>query len=132
MDSDAAELQRLQGNLIRLGTVAEVDLATARCRVRSGEVLTDLLPWWVPRAGDTIEWSSPTVGEQGLLLCAGGETNGGLFLRGIYSTAFAAPSSSADKHLVRFVDGAVMEYDTAAHALKSTLPAGGTFEVTAD
>lgn len=128
----ASELQRQLGNVIRLGTVAEVDLAMARCRVDTGEVRTDFVPWFVPRAGDTIEWSAPVAGEQGVLLCPGGDTNGAVFLRGVYSDAFAAPASEANKHLVRFADGALVEYDHGAHALKATLPSGGTAEITAD
>lgn len=131
MDS-VSELQRQLGNAIRLGTVAEVDLGAARCRVDTGEVKTDFVPWFVPRAGQTIEWSAPVVGEQGVLLCPGGDTNGAIFLRGIYSDAFPAPASAAAQHLVRFQDGALVQYDHEAHALKATLPSGGTFEVTAD
>ncbi|KRA15358.1 phage baseplate assembly protein V [Lysobacter sp. Root604] len=131
MDS-VSELQRQLGNAIRLGTVAEVDLVLARCRIDTGEVKTDFLPWFVPRAGETIEWSAPTVGEQGVLLCPGGDTNGAVFLRGIYSDAFAAPANAAGQHLVRFRDGALIQYDDESHALAATLPSGGTAEITAD
>jgi len=127
-----SELQRQLGNAIRLGTIAQVDLAAARCRVDTGEVKTDFVPWFVPRAGDTIEWSAPVVGEQGVLLCPGGDTHGAVFLRGVYSDAFPAPSSEASKHLVRYRDGALIQYDDDAHALTATLPGGGTVEVTAD
>lgn len=127
-----SELQRLQSNQIRLGTVAEVDLAAARCRIDSGDIRTDFVPWFVPRAGETLEWSAPSVGEQGLLLCEGGDTNSAIFLRGVYSDAFPAPDSTSTRHLVQYQDGAVVEYDHAAHALKATLPGGGTAEITAD
>ena len=90
------------------------------------------MPWFVPRAGDTIEWSAPVAGEQGVLLCPGGDTIGAVFLRGVYSDAFPAPASEAAKHLVRIPDGAMVEYDHGAHALKATLPGGGTAEITAD
>jgi len=128
----AAENQRQIGNVIRLGTVAEMDLAAARCRVDTGEVRTDWLPWFVPRAGDTIEWSAPSVGEQGVLLSPGGDTHGAVFLRGLYSDAFPAPADGQATHLVRFADGAVVTYDTQAHALQAVLPAGATAQITAD
>ncbi len=70
------DLRRLLSNVLRFGTVAEVDLARARCRVQSGELLTDFVPWLVPRAGETIEWSAPSVGEQVILLSPGGDTHG--------------------------------------------------------
>ncbi|WP_296811303.1 hypothetical protein, partial [Thiocapsa sp.] len=39
--------------------------------------------------------------------------------------------TSPDLHRTIYADGAVIEYDRAAHALKATLPGGGTAEVTA-
>ena len=129
---DPNELQRLLVNMIRLGTVAELDTAAARCRIQTGEILTDFVPWIVPRAGTTIEWSAPAIGEQVLLISLGGDTHGAVALRGVYSDSFAAPESSAARHLVQYQDGAVIEYDHDAHALKATLPAGGTAEITAD
>ena len=38
-------------NLIRTGTVAEVDLETAICRVNTGDNVTDWLHWLTSRAG---------------------------------------------------------------------------------
>lgn len=131
MDS-VCELQRLLGNVLRLGTIAEVDLAGARCRVSSGEILSDFVPWFAPRVGSTLEWSAPVVGEQVMLLCPTGDINGAVLLRGLYSDAFPAPDNSDTRHLVKHADGAVVEYDHAAHALKATLPAGGTAQITAD
>ncbi|WMR36092.1 phage baseplate assembly protein V, partial [Metapseudomonas otitidis] len=43
--NDFATLARLLENLIRLGTIAEVDHAAARVRVQSGQLLTGWLPW---------------------------------------------------------------------------------------
>ena len=54
------ELLRLIHNLIRLGTIAEVDHARARVRVQSGELLTNWLPWIEARAGTTRDWDPPT------------------------------------------------------------------------
>jgi phage baseplate assembly protein V len=127
-----AEAQRLLSSVIRFGTVAELDLAAARCRIDTGEIRTDFVPWFVPRAGTCIEWSAPVIGEQVMLISPGGDTHGAVALRGVYSDAFPAPESSESRHLTRFADGAVIEYDHAAHALKATLPSGGTAEITAD
>lgn len=131
MDS-TSELQRQLGTLIRFGTIAQLDLAAARCRVRTGEMLSDFVPWFVPRVGSTIEWSAPVRGEQVLLLCPGGDMHGAVALRGLYSDVFPAPDSSDTRHLTRFADGAVIAYDHGAHALKALLPGGGTAEITAE
>ena len=49
----SAELTRRIDNLIRFGIIAEVDHATARARVKSGQILTDFLPLVTLRAGTT-------------------------------------------------------------------------------
>ena len=123
-------LRRLE-NLLRPGTVHVVDHAAARIRVASGDLLTDWLPWFERRAGTTRSWSPPTIGEQCLLLCPGGEMAAGLVLVGLYSDGHPAPVDGPDLHHAVFSDGAVIEYDQAAHALSATLPAGATVSITA-
>ena len=127
-----AEQHRQLNNAIRVGTVHAVDTAVALCRVQSGEILSDWIPWFVPRAGDVIEWSAPCAGEQVVMLCQGGDTVGAIALRGIYSNQFAAPSAEAGTHLVRYADGTVTAYNQDAHALDVTLADGGTVSITAD
>lgn len=53
-------------------------------------------------------------------------------LRGLYSDQFAAPATSDTLHMLRFADGAQLQYDTDTHALQATLPGGGTATITAD
>lgn len=120
--------------LIRLATVASVDLAAARCTLRladgdDGE--TGPLPWLESRMGATRVWSPPTVGEQVLLLCAGGELGAGVILRGLFCDAFPPPGDSLTE-LILFGDGARLSYDPQAHALAFTLPAGATMAIEAD
>ena len=130
--ADPADTSRAQSNLIRLGTIAEVDTTAKRCRVSCGDIQTDWLPWFVPYAGNRIAWSAPSVDEQVVVLSADGETVGGVVLRGLYSDQFDPPDTAANKHYHCFVDGAVIEYDDAAHALKATLPGDGTAAITAE
>lgn len=131
MGSDMENLRR-QSNMVRIGTVDSVDAAAGTCRVKSGDLTTTDIHWIVPGAGSFIVWSAPRVGEQGLLICPEGEPEGAIFLRGLYSSQFPAPRDREDTVLVRFADGAEIEYDEAAHALSATLPAGGTAALTAD
>ncbi len=128
---DTARSQQIN-NLLRDGVVTEVDHARARCRVRTGEVHTDFIPWLAAAAGALIVWAPPGVGEQVLVLCGDGDLANAVALRGLYSEAFEAPSDSANVTLLRFADGALITYDSAAHALAAVLPAGGTVAITAD
>lgn len=108
---DIAHLSRLVENLIRVGTVAAVDHAAARCRVASGELLTEWLPWLEHRAGATLTWDPPTIGEQVIILSPSGEPAGGIVLTGIFCTAHPAPSASASEHVIDYPDGARISYD---------------------
>lgn len=121
-------LRRLE-NLLRPGTVQAVDHGGARLRVQSGDILTDWLPWFERRAGTSRTWFPPTVGEQCLLLCPGGELAAGMVLVGLYSDDIPSPSDSPDLHRVAYPDGACIEYDYQAHALVAELPAGGTASI---
>ncbi|PZE09703.1 phage baseplate assembly protein V [Pseudomonas sp. 57B-090624] len=124
-----ATLSRLIENLIRLGTVAEVDLATARVRIQSGRLLTGWLPWLALRAGEDRVWNPPTEGEQVLVLSPSGQTANGVVLCGLFSDAIPANGETAALHRTTYRDGAVIEYDSAAHHLRAILPGGGSTEL---
>ena len=130
MNADLSDLLRLLQNLIRLGTIAEVK--GAKARVRLGPTLTtEWLNWATRRAGSTRTWSAPTVGEQVIVFSPGGDLTRGIIVPALYSQAFDAPESSDSIHTTHYPDGAVVQYDHAAHALTATLP-GGTATITAD
>ncbi|MDP2128187.1 MAG: phage baseplate assembly protein V [Pseudohongiella sp.] len=123
------ELLRLIHNLIRLGTIDQVDHETARVRVKSGGNLTGWLQWISIRAGTTRDWSPPTEGEQVIVFSPGGDLAGGIALTGLNSNTHPAPSSDPDVWLREFPDGAVVQYNHETHALTLTLPAESTVEV---
>lgn len=112
------ETLRLLRNLIRIGTVTDVDLDAGKCRVLTGENHTDWLQWLTARAGKSRTWFAPSVGEQVLIFSLGGELNAAFVLTGIFSDHFPAPSASADALHITFADGAVIEYEPQTGALK--------------
>ena len=120
MQDHYVDLGRRIANLIRFGTIAEVDTAGARVRVTTGGILTQWIPWMAARAGSTAEWNPPTVGEQVLLLSPSGEPAAGVALVGLYTEARPAPSSSPDEHVTAYPDGAVIKYNHAASVLEVT------------
>lgn len=117
--------------LIRIGTIATVDLAAATCTVELGDLVTGPIRWMESRAGATRSWSPPSVGEQLLLLCPYGELAGAIALRGIVSDQFPPAGSSLEEVLL-FADGARIAYDPESHTLTATLPGGSTVNVIAD
>jgi phage baseplate assembly protein V len=131
MVEELSELHRLIENLVRKGTIAEVDLDAARCRVQSGNLTTTWLQYFVSRAGNVRKWAPPSVGEQCLIFSPGGDLCAGCVLVGLNSDANPAPDTSADIDSTTYPDGAVISYDHAASKLTATLPAGGEAEITA-
>lgn len=114
----SAELQRKLDNIIRFGVIAEVNHATARARVKSGDILTEFLPFVTFRAGTTKTWSPPTVGEQCVMLSVSGEFTTACILVGLYTQN--SPSHSADEHVIEFADGAKITYNQSNGALVVT------------
>lgn len=115
-----ATLSRMIENLIRIGKIEEIDLSGKCCRVRTGKLLTNWLPWITARAGTTRTWNPPTVGEQVLVFSPSGELGGGVVLTGLFSTMHPAPSDSAAEHITDYPDGARISYNHATHALTAT------------
>lgn len=124
------DIQRLVGDIVRLGTIASVDHGSARCTVAVGDLTTGGIPWLTHRAGATACWSPPTIGEQVMLICPEGDTAAGVALRGIYSNANPAPAAAAELELIRFSDGSTASYDAAAHHLEMALADGATARLT--
>lgn len=117
MKPDITEIYRLLTNIIRTGTILEVDLTRGLCRVQTGELQTTWLNWLTTRAGRSRTWWAPSVDEQVLLLSIGGDLTTAFVLPGIFSDDHPAPSASADALHITFPDGAIIEYDPQTSAL---------------
>lgn len=117
MNAQLSEILRLLNNMIRTGTILEVNLQDGLCRVQTGELQTTWLNWLTPRAGRSRTWWAPSVGEQVLLLSIGGDLTTAFVLPAIYSDEHPAPSASADALHITFPDGAVIEYEPETSAL---------------
>lgn len=126
---DANESQRQFLNGCRKGTVLAVE--GALCRVASGDISTNWIQWFALFAGDTSDWLAPSIGEGVMLLCPSGDPSQGIALRGFYSEDFPPPSTDPNRHVRKYRDGALVEYDFAAHSLTANLPAGATVLIVA-
>ena len=124
-----AELRRRLDNLIRPGTVYAVDPASVRCRIKSGELLTDWLPYFVRRAGSRRDSDHPTLNEQAAVFSPSGELGAGFVLIGLNSDAFPSPNTDPNLHSSHFADGTWFGYDQGEHRMRFV---NGPTEISAD
>ncbi|MCU5773070.1 phage baseplate assembly protein V [Erwiniaceae bacterium BAC15a-03b] len=113
MNAQLNELLRLITNLIRTGTVTEVDRDNWLCRVKTGELETNWINWLTMRAGRSRTWWKPSVGEQVVLLSIGGNLETAFALPAIYSDDNPPPSLSEDASVTEYPDGGWFEYEPA-------------------
>ncbi|MEY2643669.1 MAG: hypothetical protein RLZZ611_318 [Cyanobacteriota bacterium] len=122
--AESTDHARRLSNVARYGTVQEADYtgATAgfpaiRVQLQEGEILTDWMPWFTPRAGNDRVWDPPEVGEVVMVLAPSGELGAGVAIPGLFSNGNANGDRSGLQRRT-FQDGTVVEYDRQAHKLK--------------
>ncbi|MCL7930436.1 phage baseplate assembly protein V [Halomonas llamarensis] len=125
----AAEMLRLIHNIIRLGTIAEVDHERARVRVKTGDITTGWLRWLEGRAGTTRDWDPPTVDEQVIVFSPGGDMHAAIVVTGLYRTAHPAPSADPDLQRRIYPDGTQQQHNHAESHWHLRVPAGGKIEL---
>ncbi|KHT40185.1 phage baseplate assembly protein V [Pectobacterium brasiliense] len=107
----ANEFDRLLHNLIRIGTVIDVDHVRHLARVETGGNKTDWIRWGVARAGDAQTWWPLSIGEQVVMVAPGGDLATAVIVLSLYSSQHSAPSASPKVHATVYPDGASETYD---------------------
>lgn len=113
MNAQLTEIMRLITNLIRTGTVIDVDRKNWLCRVKTGDLETNWINWLTCRAGKSRTWWKPSVGEQVVLLSMGGNLETAFALPAVYSNQYPPPSDSEDGSVTEYDDGGWFEYEPA-------------------
>lgn len=107
-DYHLAELERRLANVVRVGTIHEVN-EDGTVRVKIGvdpdgkPVLTPPLPW-TERAGVIKTWSPPGKGEQVRVVSPSGDIGQGWIDTGGFSTANPSPSTDREAHVMTIGD----------------------------
>ena len=117
---EIVDLLRLLENVVRTGTVTEIDEGKWRVRVQSGELETTWMRWNAQRAGAFKVWVPPSIGEQVWFLCLGGNTDVAFIGGSLYSAENPAPGTSRNEMVVTAPDGAMFRYNAEAGALQVT------------
>lgn len=118
--------------MLRQGVVAAVRHdAPARCRIRTGGLVTNWVPWMALSAGgnERRHWWPPKVGEQCMLLCPGGDLLNAVALCGLYSDAMPQGSSNPAVCRTDWSETDFMEHDSDTGRLKIYCDQGITLQV---
>ncbi len=118
------ELNRRLANMIQLGVVESVDLATGTARIRIGEIVTADLPMLADRAGRDRSWWPYEPGEQVCVFAPSGNLSAGLIMGAVFSGSAPAPGDKAGLHRQVYGDGTVIEYDRDASHFRMHLGSG--------
>lgn len=121
------EMDRRLANILRYGTIAQIDEAGGLVKVDIGELVTDWLRWGEQRAGAGVRtWTPPEIGEQVMVFSPGGELSQGIVGYSIYQTLYPQNGSLKTKYRVDYADGAYLEYDRVGHHWHVDVPAAGS------
>lgn len=132
-----ADVNRRIESIIRFGTIAEVDHAARKLRVKTGGLLTAWLPWPADVGRNYRRWRPLRQGTQVVLGCPSGDPAQAVILQILYTTAINTPSTDPAIDLIEFDDGSYIQHNAGSgqmhlHASGDlTLTAGGNITINA-
>ncbi len=126
---NTADLNRRIESLIRFGTIAEVDHAARKLRVKTGGLLTGWLPWPADVGRNYRRWRPLRTGTQVVLGCPSGDPAQAVILQILYTSALDAPSADPDVDLIEFDNGSYIKHNASNGKLQ--VHAAGDLHLTA-
>ena len=120
------DVHRRLHNLIRIGTILEVDPKKGRCRVRVGALETTWLKWHAGRSGDDSNWNPPSPGEQVTLMSPSGRLENATVLPGLFSKNKDSPDNDENHRHYSGKDGSQTFHDVKNKVKQTSMPAKGS------
>lgn len=122
MNEDLIDLLRRLENLIRIGTIIDVDLSgeIPLYRVKTGELETDWIAATTQRAGTAKKSHAYTKGEQVVLMAPSGDMGAAMISHALNSDVNPYPDNHPTRDRTVYPDGAIIEYDPSSGALDVT------------
>ena len=103
------DLGRRLANIIRIGTIFEIDFEAAKARVKIGDLETDWLPWVNANSGANNSWNPAEIDEQVIILSPSGELNQAVILPSLYKNN--ASENLPNIQSVTYKDGSKISFD---------------------
>lgn len=107
-------------HLWQYATVTDLDCGQRPPAVKvrlDDEQSSDWIPFAQPRAGTAYMWMPPQVGEQGVVLSAGGEMETLLFIAGVFVAEHLPDNASEHLTEIKFPNGDTFSHDAQTGVL---------------
>ncbi|WP_241086855.1 phage baseplate assembly protein V [Candidatus Vondammii sp. HM_W22] len=101
-------------------------------RVKSGELLTDWLPWPAEIVRNFKHWRPLRTGIQVVLECPSGDPAKALIIFILYSSQLDALSTDQNIDLIQFNDGTELYYDSVSHHMQINVAGSMTINCSDD
>ena len=110
-----ADLTKRLSNIIRIGTIFEINVQIAKARVKIGELETDFLPWANANSGSNNSWNPPEIDEQVIVLSPSGDLSQAVILPSIYKNN----ASNSDQNIksITYQDGSKISFNVSSGTL---------------
>jgi len=110
-----ADLTKRLSNIIRIGTIFEINYQTAKARVKIGELETDFLPWANSNSGSNNIWNPPEIDEQVVILSPSGDLSQAIILPSLYKNN----ASDSDQNIksITYQDGSKISFNVSSGTL---------------
>ena len=110
-----SDLAKRLSNIIRIGTIFEINVQTAKARVKIGELETDFLPWANANSGSNNSWNPPEVDEQVIILSPSGDLSQAVILPSLYKNN----ASDSDQNIksITYQDGSKISFNVSSGTL---------------
>ena len=110
-----ADLTKRLSNIIRIGTIFEINVQTAKARVKIGELETDFLPWANSNSGSNNIWNPPEIDEQVVILSPSGDLSQAIILPSLYKNN----ASNSDQNIksITYQDGSKISFNVSSGTL---------------
>ena len=122
-----SDLAKRLSNIIRIGTIFEINHQTAKARVKIGELETDFLPWANANSGSNNSWNPPEIDEQVIILSPSGDLSQAVILPSIYKNN--ASDSDQDIKSITYQDGSKISFNVSSGTLDLDLKGDITIKV---
>ena len=122
-----SDLAKRLSNIIRIGTIFEINVQTAKARVKIGELETDFLPWANSNSGSNNSWNPPEIDEQVIILSPSGDLSQAVILPSIYKNN----ASNSDQNIksITYQDGSKISFNVTSGTLDLDLKGNVTIKV---